>query len=59
MALWVEVTKRPAGNPTGANQHTEKDGENGGTVDIVNGSSPERPTGNSAAAGLRKTIKSN
>ncbi|MCL5124022.1 MAG: hypothetical protein M1511_05900 [Deltaproteobacteria bacterium] len=47
------VLQRPAGNPTGNNQHTKETG----IVDIVNDSSVERPTGNSRAAGLRRLKK--
>ena len=56
LALWVDVTKRKPGNPTGANQHTKDDGELG-IVDNIHNSSPERPSGTSAAAGLRKLQK--
>lgn len=51
----TNVTKRPDGNPTGANQYTE---DGGGTVDNIHGSSKElRPTGTSKEAGLRRLSK--
>jgi hypothetical protein len=56
LALFDGARKRKPGNPTGANQHTKEE-EEAGNVDNVNGSSSERPTGNSAAAGLRKLQK--
>ena len=57
LAVWVEVTKRPSGNLAGTNQHTKKEDSAGGTLYNVQGSSMERPTGNTAAAGLRKLQK--
>jgi hypothetical protein len=54
LALWVEVTKRKAGNPTGVNQHTKD--EEAGTLDNIQDST-KAPTGTSAAAGLRKLQK--
>lgn len=56
LPLWQRHSKRGPGNPTGANQH-------GGNVDNINDSSPareepaERPTGTSAAAGMRRLQK--
>jgi hypothetical protein len=54
LALWVDVTKRKPGNPTGANQHTKE--EEAGTLDNIQDST-KAPTGTSAAAGLRKLQK--
>ncbi len=54
LLLWTEATKRAAGNPTGANQYVS---DQVGNVDIINDSSPDRPTGTSAAAGLRRLQK--
>ncbi len=48
LALWVEVTKRPGGRP-------RVEGENVDNIHVKN--QPERPTGTSAAAGLRKLQK--
>jgi hypothetical protein len=83
MALWTEVTKRPAGAPKG-NKNALRDWQKEAlqnlqelqpaieghkieaqlerpsdktTVNNVNGCVPERPQGNSAAAGLRKLQK--
>jgi hypothetical protein len=55
LALWVDVTKRKPGNPTGANQHTKEE-EKEGTLDNIQDST-KAPTGTSAAAGLRKLQK--
>lgn len=53
LALWVEVTKRKAGEDQPRDPDTGRMLPN---VDNVN-ERPERPTGNSAAAGLRKLQK--
>jgi hypothetical protein len=54
LAIWTQATKRKAGNPTGANQHSKPEDGDAGIVDNINSSTPERPTGTSAAAGLRR-----
>ncbi len=58
LALWAEVTKRKPGAPEGNKNSAKGDApENETNVDNVNSCSPERPTGNTAAAGLRKLQK--
>lgn len=57
LALWLGVTKRPPGNQSGNNQHTKKAEEEEGNLYNVQSSAPEAPTGNTAAAGLRKLQK--
>ena len=58
LALWVEVTKRKPGAPEGNKNAAKGDAsDEETTVDNVTGCSPERPTGNSAIAGLRKLQK--
>ncbi len=48
-----KALQRPAGNPSGNNQHTKESG----TFDNVKDSSVLAPTGNSRAAGLRRLEK--
>lgn len=54
LALWTEITKKGAGAPEG-NRNAAAKSET--IVDIVNDCKPERPTGNSAEAGLRRLQK--
>lgn len=55
LALWVEVTKRPAGAPLGNRNAAKVEDET--TVDNIHDCKPERPSGTSSAAGIRKLQK--
>lgn len=59
-AAYDEIVARESGNPTGKNQHTMPLVQTAevGTVDNIHGSSePQRPTGTSEQAGLRRLRK--
>lgn len=56
--LWTQVTKRKAGAPEANKNAAKGDASSEETnVDNINNCSPERPTGTSAAAGLRTLQK--
>lgn len=57
LALWCQLTKRPAGAPAG-NQNAAKSSSPDETiVDNIHDCSEERPTGTSRAAGMRRLQK--